>query len=84
MARKDQKKKKKKGNSDQVLTGTLDITRSGIGFVIVDKVDKDIMVRPSDFNTALHGDTVRVDCMVIQSGLKCRVSQPEEAASREK
>ncbi|MGZ5247385.1 MAG: ribonuclease R, partial [Flavitalea sp.] len=61
MARKDPKKKKKKGNSDQILTGTLDITRSGIGFVIVDKVDKDIMVRPSDFNTALHGDTVRVE-----------------------
>ncbi len=61
MAKKDQKKKKKKGSSDQVLTGTLDITRSGIGFVIVDKVDKDIMVRPSDFNTALHGDTVRVE-----------------------
>ncbi len=68
MARKDQKKKKKKGISDQILTGTLDITRSGIGFVIVDKVDKDIMVRPSDFNTALHGDTVKVEVPGISAG----------------
>ena len=31
-----------------------------MGYVIVDKLDKDIIVRPNGFNTALHGDTVRV------------------------
>ncbi len=32
----------------------------GWAFVIIQGVSQDIMVRPSDFNTALHGDTVRV------------------------
>src|SRR6476620_1346520 len=38
----------------------LEITRSGMGFVIVEGEESDILVRPSDFNTAMHGDTVRV------------------------
>src|SRR4030095_4497478 len=62
MGRKNGKKKKKKQFSGtEVLKGTLDITRSGVGFVIVDKDSPDILVRPNDFNTALHGDTVRVE-----------------------
>src|SRR5215207_6486096 len=52
--------KKKKSGDQNLVTGTLDITRSGMGYVIVDKESNDIMVRPNDFNTALHGDTVRV------------------------
>lgn len=38
----------------------MEITRSGMGFVVVEGEDADILVRPSDFNTAMHGDTVRV------------------------
>ena len=59
-------KKSYKGNKHQtgakarVTTGVLDITRSGMGFVVVPGQDTDVMVRPADFNTALHGDTVRV------------------------
>lgn len=53
-------KKHQGGAKARVSTGTLDITRSGMGFVIVQGQENDIMVRPSDFNTALHGDTVRV------------------------
>jgi ribonuclease R len=61
MSRKPAKKKKKKGTSSQnTLKGVLDITRSGIGYVIVENLPNDILVRPNDFNTALHGDTVRV------------------------
>lgn len=47
------------GAKARVVTGTLDITRSGMGFVVVPDEQNDVMVRPSDFNTALHGDTVR-------------------------
>ena len=62
MGRKNGKKKKKKHISGTAaLKGTLEITRSGVGFVIVDKDSPDILVRPNDFNTALHGDTVRVE-----------------------
>ena len=65
MTRKQDKKKrnKKKEHSAGLLTGVLDITRSGMGFVIVEKLENDIIVRPSDFNTALNGDTVRVKIM---------------------
>lgn len=38
----------------------LDITRSGMGFVIVENSKTDILIRPDDFNTALHGDTVSI------------------------
>lgn len=71
MAKKAPKNKRKKTgkiSNENLLTGTLDITRSGVGFVIVDKIDKDIMVRPSDFNTALHGDTVRVKVPLHATG----------------
>lgn len=56
----DKKKSKKKTSGQQAIKGKLEITRSGMGFVITDTLDQDILVRPSDFNTALHGDTVRV------------------------
>jgi len=60
----EKKKNKKSKHPDQSrpnqVTGTLDITRSGMGFVIVEGSDKDIMVRPNDFRSALHGDTVAV------------------------
>ncbi len=60
MGRKDSsKKKKKKTGSEDRYKGKLDITRSGMGYVIVDKLDTDILVRPNAFNTAMHGDTVR-------------------------
>src|SRR5690349_14500602 len=60
MSRKHSGKKKKSHSPGNTLKGVLDITRSGIGYVIVDKLPNDILVRPNDFNTALHGDTVLV------------------------
>ena len=55
----DKKKKAKSAGAD-LLTGRLDITRSGMGFVIVENQDQDILIRPNDFNTAMHGDKVSV------------------------
>jgi ribonuclease R len=57
---KTKNKKKKKSDSADLYKGRLEVTRSGMGFVIVDNLEQDLMIRPSDFNTALHGDTVRV------------------------
>jgi len=45
---------------EMVLKGTIEITKSGMGFVTVDKLEKDILVRPGDMLNALHGDEVRV------------------------
>lgn len=53
---------KKTGKKKEALSirGVLDITRSGIGYVIAEGHAKDVLVRPNDFNKAMHGDTVRV------------------------
>lgn len=53
-------KKTGKKKSTHLLKGKLEITRSGIGYVIVEGRDKDLLVRPHDFNKAMDGDIVRV------------------------
>src|SRR5579863_4924031 len=60
MSHKSSKKKNKKPDSSHLYKGTLEITRSGMGFVIVPHLTSDILIRPMDFHTALNGDTVRV------------------------
>jgi len=50
----------KKSSQVDIIKGKLDISRSGMGYVIVEGVEKDIIVRPNDFNRAFHGDMVRV------------------------
>ncbi|MBL0358918.1 MAG: ribonuclease R [Chitinophagaceae bacterium] len=56
-------KKKKEGTKkspENVVKGRLDISRNGLGFVIVEGMERDIVVRPNDFNRAFHGDIVNV------------------------
>jgi ribonuclease R len=62
MGRKDNKKTKhkKKSHSRDTYSGVLEVTRSGVGFVVVEDLHTDILVRPADFNSALHGDKVVV------------------------
>jgi ribonuclease R len=50
----------KKSSQTDIVKGRLDISKSGMGYVIVEGKDKDIIVRPNDFNRAFHGDLVRV------------------------
>ncbi|GEO08484.1 ribonuclease R [Segetibacter aerophilus] len=59
MSKKDKSSRGKKHDSD-LAKGVLEITRSGVGYVVTDSEGGDIFVRPNDFNTALNGDTVRV------------------------
>ncbi|MFY7963405.1 MAG: ribonuclease R [Chitinophagaceae bacterium] len=59
----ESKKRKNKHTTTatpSTLKGVLEITRSGIGYVVVPDNKGDVIVRPGDFNTALNGDTVRV------------------------
>ena len=72
---KNNNKKKAPADAANLLTGRLDVTRSGMGFVIVEGREQDILVRPADFNTALHGDTVRV--RVMSTGGRSGRSQGE-------
>lgn len=63
MSKRNSSKKKQKNSAESIgktVKGKLDITRSGMGFVIVPEQETDILIRPTDFNTAMHGDTVRV------------------------
>ncbi len=60
MGRKTQKKTRHKENNKDTYKGVIEITRSGMGFVVVENVETDILVRPNDFGTAMHGDLVRV------------------------
>lgn len=53
-------KKTGKKKSSPFVKGTLEITRSGMGYVIVEGREKDLLIRPHDFNKALDGDIVRV------------------------
>ena len=54
------KESPKKSSQVNIVKGRLDISRSGMGYVIVEGMEKDIIIRPNDFNRALHGDIVRV------------------------
>jgi ribonuclease R len=72
MGRKNSKKKKKERHSapEHTLRGVIDITRSGMGFVAVENLPVDVIVRPGDLNTALHGDLVGVKIREEKKGGK--------------
>ena len=40
--------------------GIIEITRSGMGYVTVESLHRDILIRPQYFDKALNGDTVEV------------------------
>lgn len=61
MGRKNNKRKKEYKREVQLYKGSFEITRSGMGFVIVPGLERDIIIRPNDFNKAFHGDFVRVE-----------------------
>ena len=42
------------------ITGTVDMTRSGYGFISTDDIEEDVFVSAKNLKTALHGDTVKV------------------------
>lgn len=60
---KNKKNKKKKHTTvaePTTIKGVLEITRSGLGYVVVKEgTGSDIIIKQGDFNTALHGDIVR-------------------------
>lgn len=58
---KSKKNTQKKSSQKELVKGRLDISRSGMGYVIVEGLEQDVMVRPNHFGKAMHGDTVRVE-----------------------
>jgi ribonuclease R len=50
----------KKSSHNVTVKGRLDISRNGMGYVIVEGMEKDVIVRPNDLNRAFNGDIVKV------------------------
>lgn len=68
MGHKHGKNKKSKAGAEPMkvlsLSGIIDIARSGMGFVSVEGLERDIVVYPENLNTALKGDKVKLDVMM--------------------
>lgn len=62
------KKKKKNSAGRKLYTGRLDLTRTGLGYVIVEGLEKDILIKRENVRNALNGDEVRVE--VVERGKK--------------
>jgi ribonuclease R len=58
--KKSKSKSKHQSSQSYLLKGNLDIARNGLGYVVIADGSGDVLVRPGNFNNALHGDTVRV------------------------
>ncbi len=50
----------KKSSQNITVKGRLDISRNGMGYVIVEGMERDIIVRPNDLDRAFNGDIVKV------------------------
>lgn len=61
------KKQKKSPLAGRKVSGKLEVVKSGMGFVIVEGWDKDILVRSNDMKTAIDGDIVEVVVEKISS-----------------
>ena len=82
MTKKKREKTGSNGSVNEVLKGVLDVTRSGIGYVVIPNGAGDVLVRPGNFGTALNGDTVRVKIIKDSAGSKRREGKLTEVVSR--
>ncbi|WP_298734656.1 ribonuclease R [uncultured Chitinophaga sp.] len=64
---KKKRPKKGGGSPQQSFRGLVEVTRSGMAFVIVEGLSKDILVKQKNLNTALDGDEVLVN-VIRQQG----------------
>jgi len=54
----------------QPITGIISITSKGVGYVIVNGFDNDVLIEPQFLNTALHGDEVEIVLFPQEDGGK--------------
>ena len=52
------------------ITGTVDMTRSGYGYVVTDEMDDDVFVSEKNLHTALHSDKVKVLLFAKRKGAR--------------
>ncbi|MBC7553325.1 MAG: ribonuclease R [Taibaiella sp.] len=70
MPKKTKAKNKSNGSGAETLTGKLEVTRGGMGFVIVEGHEKDIIIKRDNIGNALNGDTVQVELRGYADGNK--------------
>lgn len=61
MAGRNNKKKNRQQPGGNTYKGRLEVVRSGMGFVAVEGLERDILVKKENLRTALDGDEVRVE-----------------------
>jgi ribonuclease R len=76
------KNKKKHHQSLTSVKGVLEITRSGIGYVLADDGAGDVLVRPNDFSQAFNGDTVIAEVTKEAANGRKREGRVEKVVSR--
>ena len=59
--KKTKKKEKATSSNTKIYRGKLEVTRSGLGFVVVEGLDKDIIVKRDKLGNGFNGDEVRVE-----------------------
>ena len=74
------KNKKSAGTKPASMRGRLEVVRSGMGFVKVEGLERDVLVHAENLATALDGDEVRV--IVIKEGKSRTEGAIEEVVSR--
>ncbi len=75
MSRKAKKRKKNSNSSGKKqYVGKLEITRTGLGYVIVEGLEKDVLIKRENVRNALNGDEVKIE--VVERGKKFG-SRPE-------
>ncbi len=81
---KDKNKKKDRGAkaSKVSYTGRIEITRNGMGYVIVEGLEKDIVIKREDVANALNGDEVKVEVNKFDSPLKRKEGKVIEVVRR--
>jgi len=65
-----QGKYRSKAPAKVYITGTVDMTRMGYGFIRSDECDDDVFVSSKNLNTALHGDKVKVWLFAKRKGAR--------------
>lgn len=63
MAQKKKTKGRKKQTDSNLLKGRLEIVKSGMGFVIVEGLERDVVIRPDKLAMALDGDEVQIELL---------------------
>jgi ribonuclease R len=61
MPKSNKRKSKPSDAGKKIYTGKLEVTRSGIGYVVVPGMDNDILIERDNMDSALNGDEVKVE-----------------------